>query len=94
MNNKIAHINDPYKKDIHRETAQHSFCYDTIFKGTKLGLKLVASKGQEAEICVDWISNTSEHYGTIEEHDVLVAIGGTAVPTLQNYRRRLNGSNN
>ena len=29
------------------------------------------------------------HYGTIVEHVVLVAIGGTAVPTLQNYRRRL-----
>ena len=65
--------------------AQHSFCYDTIFEENKLGLKLVAAKGQ-AEILVNLISNTSEHYGTIEEHDVLVAIGTTAVTTLQNHR--------
>jgi len=76
MNNKRALINNPNKKDIHLETAQHSFCYDTIFEGNKLGLKLVATKGK-AEILVDWISNRSEHYGTIIEHDVLVAIGGT-----------------
>ena len=88
MNNKKAHINDPYKKDIHRETAQHSFCYDTIFEGDKLGLKLVAPKGQ-TETLVNWISNKSEHYGTIKEHDVLVAIGGTTVPTMRNHRRQL-----
>ena len=88
MNNKRALINNLNKKDIPLETAQHSFSYDTIFEENQLGLKLVATKG-EAEILVDWISNTSEHYGTIVEDDVLVAIGGTAVPTLQNYRRRL-----
>ena len=60
MNNKRALINNPNKKEIHLETAQHSFSYDTIFEENKLGLKLVATKG-EAEILVDWISNTSEH---------------------------------
>jgi hypothetical protein len=67
MNNKRALINNPYKKDIHRETAQHSFCYDTIFEGTKLGLKLVAPKGREAEICVRRISTKNEHSGTNRE---------------------------
>ena len=67
------------------DTAQHSFCYDAIFEGSELRLQLVAPKG--AEIVVGWISKTNEHYGTIEEHDVLVAIGTTAVATLQNHRQ-------
>ena len=82
----LVTISQSSSGDVHRETAQHSLCYDTIFEGTKLWLKLVAPKGQ-AEILVGWISKTNEHYGTIEEHDVLVAISTTAVATLQNHRR-------
>ena len=47
----------------------------------KLGLDLIAPEG-EAEVRVLRISKTNEHSGTIAEHDVLVAIGTTAVNTL------------
>ena len=62
--------------------ASHSrWCYDTTFVGNKLGLDLIAPKG-EADIRVLRILKSNEHYRTIAEHDVLVAIGSTAVNTL------------
>ena len=65
--------------------AAAAWCYDTTFVGNKLGLDLIARKG-EADICVLRILKSNENYGAIAEHDVLVAIGSTAVNTLPDPR--------